>query len=979
MTHVDHAKQGARFLMINLAIALSLLSLMIGAVLAEEQAVQTVGGAFGGKPAVLVDTGFESGQKTPELSQHRVVTGGAHSGEASAEGEVTEANQAAFLRLPFDAAAGNRLMLSFWVQSDDRCRCAVWARIGAKQRTLLTAVDRIPRQWTQVTATYAVPAGAKGHIEIVTPSSHGGSPPGKARIDDVKLTASKVSLPPFASPPTESFPALTVDGTGCVWMAAIRRPIPKRQIRVCRVRNGRREPAAILAPAGLTGVGAPALAPRNNDCLVAFAAEIDDRWRIAYAFVHAIKTGPIRYLDAGGTANIEPCIAAVGDTFHIVWESNAGDARGIYAAAVTNGKAGKPVRISAADANSVNPAVAALADGSLFAVWDSVRNDRNDLYGAAFREGAWGAERRITNDPRLERFASLAARGNEVWIAWQAQSFQRHLVTGLSEQRVVVARLNGDKLLGTHGFFETVSPPKSGMLRPRIAFDSRGRLWLSARRSKVDFKPGPNANRRSKAQHEGWMPVVWHYDNGRWSKPIELWPQDGRWHPIPIALTSSGGIAAVERDDLSGGWDDTRGIHPDWNCDVVLVKFDAPPKSDAHTPDRRQLPPLVMPDTEFRLTDRITASSAKLPRQKTEHAGRSLTLYWGDLHDHTDMSVCQRQKNPPVRENYQTKRDIERLDFTAITDHGYNLDPPQWAFCGEQVRANHDPGRFVTFLAEEWTSDHVPYDPPRRAPVIDSNKTADLRRYGHHNIIFLDPHYPLFYDSRDGNITPKQVWDGIRDTDAVFIPHQLADLGNRPTDWTVHDERHQPLAEIFQQRGSYEHLHAPLQAPRAMGVKGRYLQDAWAGGVVIGTIASPDHGGGRGKAGVWAESLTRQSLFKAFHARHTFGTSGSKIALLVTSGDHLMGDKVQRHEGAAIPLRIRVVTDRPVAKVVVLRNNEIVYTKEPDQGEKELTVRWTDKEVPTTKRLWYYVRIHRDDGELAWSSPIWFLRDKPKQ
>jgi hypothetical protein len=966
------------------AMGFSLLGAMIVAAPADGQAVQTVGGGSGGEPAVLVDTGFEPGQETPELSHHRLVTGGARTGEASVEGEVTDANQAAFLRLPFDEAAGNRLALSFWVQSDDRCRCAVWARTGKNQRTLLVAVDRLPRRWTHLTATYDAPAGAKGHIEIVTPSSHGGSPPGRARIDDVRLTASKVSLPPFASPPTESFPALTVDSAGQVWMAAIRRPIPKRQIHVCRVRDGRREQVAVLAPAGLTGIGPPALAPRKNGCLVAFAAEINDRWRIACAFIASMKTEPlpkIRYLDAGGTANIEPALAAVGNTFHVVWESNAGDARGVYAGTVTSGKVGKPVRISAAGANSVNPAVVALVDGSLFAVWDSVRNDRNDLYGAAFRDGVWGAERRITSDPRLERFASLAARGNEVWIAWQAQSFQRHLVTGLSEQRIVVAQLHKGKLLGTNGVFEAVSPPKAGLLRPRIAFDSTGRLWLSARRSKVDFRPGPKANRRSKAQHEGWMPVVWSYDSGRWSKPIELWPQDGRWHPIPMALTASGGIAAVERDDLAGGWDNTRGVHPDWNCDVVLVKFDAPRKSVPRKNETsgRDLLPLVMPNTKFRLTDRIAASSAKLPRQEAKHAARSLTLYWGDLHDHTDMSVCQRQKNPPVRENYQTKRDIERLDFTAITDHGYNLDPPQWAFCGEQVRANHDPGKFVTFLAEEWTSDHVPYDPPRRAPEIDSNRTRDLRRYGHHNIIFLDPHYPLFYDSRDGNITPKQVWDGIRNTDAVFIPHQLADLGNRPTDWTYHDEWHQPLAEIFQQRGSYEHLHAPLQAPRAMGVKGRYLQDAWAGGVVIGTIASPDHGGGRGKAGVWAGSLTREDLFKAFHARHSFGTTGSKIALLVTSGDHLMGDKVRRHDETPIPLRIRVVTDRPVAKVVVLRNNEVIYTKEPVEGEKELTVRFTDKAVPAIERLWYYIRIHRDDGQLAWSSPIWFLRDEPKR
>ena len=553
----DGPKPGGWFLLIAAAIGCSLLVATSGTTLADGQAVQPVGGGNGNEPVVLLETGFESGHEIPKLSDHRLVTGGAHTGETSIEAEVTKPNRAAFLRLPFDDTAGNRLTLSFWVQSADRSRCAIWARIGKNKRTLLGVVERVPRKWTQVNATYDVPAGAKGYIEIVTPSSYGDAPPGKARIDDIRLTASKVDLPPFTSPPTESFPALTVDGSGQVWMAAIRRPIPKRRIHVCRIRDGRRESVALLAPAGLTGLGAPALAPTKNACLVAFAAEIDDRWRVAYTFIDAATNAEppkFRYLDAGGTANIEPAVAAVGETFFIVWESNAGDKRGIFAAAVTSDKAGEPVRISATDANSVNPAVVALADGSLFAVWDSVHNDRNDLYGAAYRDGHWQAEQRITSDPRLERFASLASRGNEVWIAWQTQSFEKHLVSGLSEQRIVVARLDGDKLLGTNEFFKAVSPRESGLLRPRIGFDSAGRLWLSARRSKARFAPGPKGSRRGKSQHEGWLAVVWCYDKGRWSRPIELWPQDGRWHPIPMALTSSGAIAAVERDDGELAW-----------------------------------------------------------------------------------------------------------------------------------------------------------------------------------------------------------------------------------------------------------------------------------------------------------------------------------------------------------------------------------------------------------------------------------------
>ena len=249
-----------------------------------------------------------------------------------------------------------------------------------------------------------------------------------------------------------------------------------------------------------------------------------------------------------------------------------------------------------------------------------------------------------------------------------------------------------------------------------------------------------------------------------------------------------------------------------------------------------------------------------------------------------------------------------------------------------------------------------------------------VRRYGHHNLVFLDTYFPKFYDSRDNPFpTPRQVWDDIGDAEFISIPHQLADTGNSPTDWTYHDEHHQPLAEIFQQRESYEYYGAPRQSRAATPFKGHYLQDAWALGLVIGVIASPDHGGSKGNAAVWAEEPTRESLFKAFHARNTFGTSGAKMNLWVSSGDVMMGDKTVRRQDS-IPFTISASADRPISKVVILRNNSEVFTATPQK--KEVEVNWTDTSPPKHTTLWYYVRIHRDDEELGWSSPIWFFTDE---
>lgn len=864
-------------------------------------------------------------------------------------GQISKPNQALKYLVPFDRLSSRAFTLSFYAKSPDQTRCAVWIAQEGQKRRSLDVINQLPKQWKRFSFSGTLPTDAPGVIEIIAPSSYGDAPSGIAFLDGIELRAAPVETPWLDHP--EDFPALCGDSATNLWLAVTARPNNEPQLRLYRVTSDARELRCVFAPKGVTGIGAPDIAPRAAGCVVSAPVERAGRWEIAVLFFNASDDKPaaVHFLGAAGSANIEAALDIRNDQALVVWQGNKETPRRIYAARVTVECAAEPQPISASGMPASNPDVAWLDENRAFAAWDSFDGEGVNLYGAHLVSAQWEKPRRLTSDPRIERHVRLAAYGGEAWLTWQAQSFKKHLINDLSEQRIVVAKLAGKSLEMVSGLTDKLGPasPANLYMRPQLAFTLAGTLVLSAR--------------HSLGAHAGWRALVWTLSGSGVSEPAVVWSGQGRWRRIPMVPFAGRLVAACQRDNLPTNWGIDTGVAPDWDSDVVVV----PVATDASSSASPHVEPLAMPPTDFSLPAHIATYSARLPRATQDHNGRALTLYWGDMHEHSDLSVCQRAQNPPLDDLWANQRDIEMLDFTAITDHGYNMDHPQWRYSAERVRAHYDAGTFIALLAEEWTSDHVPYEPAR-----------SVRRYGHHNIIFHDTFFPNYYDSRDvPTSNPHQLWEAIGDAEFISIPHQLADTGNGPIDWTYHDEHHQPLAEIFQQRESFEALGAPRQAPAATPFKGHFLQDAWSLGLIIGVIASPDHGGSKGKAAVWADELSRDGLFKAFHARHTFGTSGARMTLWVGSGTHMMGDKTLRPEGP-IPFTIRAAADRPITKVVVIRNNQEVFATAPDA--KEVRVTWQDADAPKDTTLWYYVRIHRDDEELAWSSPIWFFANQQK-
>ena len=111
-----------------------------------------------------------------------------------------------------------------------------------------------------------------------------------------------------------------------------------------------------------------------------------------------------------------------------------------------------------------------------------------------------------------------------------------------------------------------------------------------------------------------------------------------------------------------------------------------------------------------------------------------------------------------------------------MTDHGYNIVPHLWNYSAKMVRANHDAGRLVTFLGEEWTSSFEDYDEKR-----------PWGYYGHRNLIFANPYFPKWWTAYNGD-SPADLWRELREmrADFVQVPPSARGFGQRARGLGLH-------------------------------------------------------------------------------------------------------------------------------------------------------------------------------------------------
>jgi hypothetical protein len=432
-----------------------------------------------------------------------------------------------------------------------------------------------------------------------------------------------------------------------------------------------------------------------------------------------------------------------------------------------------------------------------------------------------------------------------------------------------------------------------------------------------------------------------------WVPTLQRVARSAPEEPVPLGATAPGsGARIAAAADRDGAWvasgievaaaDGGRGRSA---FEVRRVEASSlpprAPRKDPPAPERPSAAPV------------IARGSRPIASLGDEH----FRAYFGDLHMHSNLSNNRTEYNASPDQSFRMVYDVAGLDFAGLSDHVDNFRESDWWTVTKHADLWNQPGRFVVFPGYEWSS----------------------QEYGHKNVFFQDAAQAdpdALFDARGH--TPEELWQHLGERRAIAIPHHVSSrpAGAKPTDWSFRNDHFQRLVEIFQVRGNYEFDRAPYPPPAKGFTKGRSVRAALDQGHRLGIIASPDHRGGLGLAGVWASALTREAIFEALRARRTFGTSGARLDLWMTVNGAPQGSEITA--AGAVHVEATVHGSVPGLELTLVSNGE-EFAQQRFEGS-AARFEWTDPR-PLDGTRYYYLRARQADGHLGWSSPVWVSRD----
>jgi len=662
------------------------------------------------------------------------------------------------------------------------------------------------------------------------------------------------------------------------------------------------------------------------------------------------KYGPPRRVSTGAGSDINHRVAAdPGGGLWVVWQGDREGQFDVLARRVGGEKdTAEPHVVSSSGRGDWHPAVAVTPAGDVCVVWDSYDGRSFNVLSRRRAGGKWGPIATVAAGPQFQGRPQVACDSKgRTWVLWEEGSVNWGRPyrgkpgpwNNMTDAHGPLHRFRKLHVasLGADGKIRPLAAPlpmasfeqarkrqhlRKGVRdlgvfyeRGMLAVDGRDRLWVVYRHF---YQPRLGLGGRTKTHIEqGWRLFARSLAGADWSKlhAFDIHQRDGtqRLSIAPLA----GGLAAA----WTTGRTDRRRDPKARGVATAAVDSPAGPASAPKLLAARSAP---------------AAQPAAKPHEAPkpfELGGKTYRVFFGDLHRHTDLSLCFPFFDGSLDDAYRYAIEVARMDFLGITDHTRDIHRGDvlsqlWWRCTKEVTRHRLTGRFFPYFSYERSHGDTDHN-------VISLRDDVLRNY--------PPPLPEFW---------KEI-----DRDTFTIPH--APVNARRT-WAYQNDPLRPLIEIYQGCRDYS-----SQGPAHAGLdKGYHL----------GFIASSDHMSTSASfACVWSPEPGREPIFRAMQARRTYGAT-DKIRLIFRSGDRWMGE---RFTASALPVfQIEIDGTAPLKSLDVYQDGNVVRRMPIPAGRKSLSTTYRPDKYFTGKH-YLYIHLIQADGNQAWSSPIWVTYKNP--
>jgi hypothetical protein len=274
-------------------------------------------------------------------------------------------------------------------------------------------------------------------------------------------------------------------------------------------------------------------------------------------------------------------------------------------------------------------------------------------------------------------------------------------------------------------------------------------------------------------------------------------------------------------------------------------------------------------------------------------------VYWGETHAHSGFS----EGMGSIDRFYQWARDDAGLDFAGLSEHDVWLDDSEWRSMNDAVRRYTEPGRFVAFLAYEWT--------------------VNRNGGGHHNVFFRSPGRDRVPAQMAYNLS--LLYQGLRSRystkDVLVIPH-----AHQAADWRRSDPDLERLVEIASMHGTFEwfgnyYLRQGYQVGFVGASDDHRTRPGYSGGMPTGSLQQMNS-----LVAVRAKEKGANEIFDALRDRSTYAASDAQRILLdFQLNNQSAGQRVPYSDERRMHARFSGTS--AVDRVEIIKNGEVVFAR----------------------------------------------------